>query len=141
MRSIFLKNFSASVFIRADLGHKRHFNPSLVDVTALDRLSTANFPYWSPDNPTNDWPRLGFRRTAYGGGIMPYKSTSFLRVQDVSLAYNVGKEYLQALKFTSLRAFISARNLFTFYKWPGADPESGFAPMPRTFSVGLNIVL
>ncbi|MGN0021469.1 MAG: SusC/RagA family TonB-linked outer membrane protein [Sphingobacterium hotanense] len=137
----FLRNFSASVFIRADLGHKRHFNPSLVDVTSLDRLSTANFPYWSPDNPTNDWPRLGFRRTAYGGGIMPYKPTSFLRVQDVSLAYNVGKEYLQALKFTSLRAFVSARNLFTFDKWPGADPESGFAPMPRTFSVGLNIVL
>lgn len=137
----FLRNFSASVFLRADLGHKRAFSPSLVDVTALDRLSTSNFPYWSPDNQSNDWPRLGFRRTAYGGGIMPYKTTSFLRVQDVTLGYNVSAEHLRALKFSSLRVFASARNLLTFDKWPGADPESGFAPMPRTFSLGLNLVL
>jgi len=137
----FLKNFNASIFLRADLGHKRAFSPSLVDVTALDRLSTANFPYWSPDNQSNDWPRLGFRRTAYGGGIMPYKSTSFLRVQDISLGYNVGSEYLKALKFSSLRIFASARNLLTFDNWPGADPESGFDPMPRTYTLGLNLIL
>jgi hypothetical protein len=40
-----------------------------------------------------------------------------------------------------VRMFFSVRNLATFTKWPGWDPESGMNPMPRTFTVGFNFTL
>src|SRR5690606_5242766 len=85
----FLSNFSASIFIRADLGHIRTFSFARAESSTFNRRSTANYPYWSPDNRSNDWPRLTLRTAGYGGGIMPYKPASFVRVQDFTLSYQV----------------------------------------------------
>jgi hypothetical protein len=45
-----------------------------------------------------------------------------------------------------VRIFAAARNLYTITKWPGWDPESWDSdgnniPMPRTFTLGLNLSL
>jgi TonB-linked SusC/RagA family outer membrane protein len=137
----FLRNFSASVFIRADLGHLRAFPQSVAGWSTFDRIATANYPYWTPDNQTNDYPRLSVNDSPFGGGVMPYKESSFIRIQDVSLSYNVPSAVAQRYKMDNLRIFGSVRNLFTFTKWPGWDPESGNVPMPRIVTVGFNLSL
>ncbi len=144
----FLKHFTASIFLRADLGHIRSFPQSVTGWSTYDRNSTANFEYWTADNRSNDYPRLNNNISPFGGGIMPYKPVSFLRVQDVSLSYNVPAEWASAIKLKSARVFGSVRNLATFTKWPGWDPETGrntdnpnLDPMPRTFTVGVNVSL
>ena len=70
------------------------------------------------------------------------------RVQDVNLAYAVPANLVQRVKVNNMRVFVSARNLFTFTKWPGWDPEGWSSaavpvnqPMPKTFTVGLNMSL
>lgn len=137
----FLKNFSASVFLRADLGHVRAFNQSVQGWSTFDRNSTANYPYWTPENRSNEYPRLANNIAPFGGGIIPFKQTSFLRIQDISLSYALPSHLAEAAKFKSARIFGSVRNLATFTKWPGWDPESGHYPMPKTFTVGLNVSL
>jgi TonB-linked SusC/RagA family outer membrane protein len=137
----FLRNFSASIFIRADLGHLRAFPQSVAGWSTFDRIATANYPYWTPDNQTNDYPRLSVNDSPFGGGVMPYKTSSFVRIQDVSLSYNVPSAVAQRYKMKNLRVFGSVRNLFTFTKWPGWDPESGSVPMPRIVTVGFNLSL
>ncbi len=137
----FLKNFTASVFIRADLGHLRAFSWSISEYSTFDRRSTANYEYWTPENQTNDYPRLGNNKSPYGGGIMPYKSSAFVRVQDISLGYTIPSEATDKFKLQNVRIFGAVRNAFTFSKWPGWDPESGDLPMPRTFTFGLNLSL
>ncbi|WP_439583193.1 SusC/RagA family TonB-linked outer membrane protein [Dyadobacter bucti] len=144
----FLKNFTASIFLRADLGHIRDFRESVTGWSTFDRNSTANYPYWTPDNRNNEFPRLNNNVAPFGGGIMPYKSVSFLRVQDVSLSYNVPSAIASIAKFNSVRVFAAVRNLATFTKWPGWDPETSLDrtrpsldPMPRTFTFGLNVSL
>jgi len=137
----FLRNFSASIFIRADLGHLREFPQSVAGWSTLDRNSTANYPYWTPDNQTNDYPRLSVNDSPFGGGVMPYKSSSFVRIQDVSLSYNVPSAVAQRYKMKNLRVFGSVRNLYTFDQWPGWDPESGSTPMPQIVTVGFNLSL
>jgi hypothetical protein len=106
-----------------------------------DRRSTMDFPYWTPENPTNEYARLNANTNVFGGGINFFKSASFVRVQDLSLSYNIPSEVVSKLKLNSLRVFASGRNLLTFDKWPGWDPESAGSnlPMPRITTVGLNL--
>lgn len=137
----FLKNFSMSVFIRADLGFIRDYWPAMnYGFESDDRWNRNNgpVPYWTKDKPNNEYARLNVNTGGYGGGVMIYKPSSFVRIQDVTLSYNVPLDVIQKAKIKSLQAFFSTRNLATFTNWPGWDPESGMSPMPRTFTIGLN---
>lgn len=45
---------------------------------------------------------------------------------------------------SNLKVFMSGKNLYTFTKWLGTDPESGdtstsMYPMPRTITFGANV--
>lgn len=140
----FLKNFTASVFVRADLGHLGAYSPALNggwDQNDRFNRNVGPVPYWTADRPNNEYPRLNTYLAAFGGGIMIYKPRSFVRVQDVSLAYDIPREVLKKLKMNSAQVFGSVRNLATFSKWPGWDPESGMNPMPRNYTLGLSLSL
>ncbi|MEK6479364.1 TonB-dependent receptor [Catalinimonas sp. 4WD22] len=142
----FLKNFTASVFIRADLGHIGEFDYAVHESSTYDRINIWNIPYWTPTNGNDEYARTSEVHGAYGGGLRIFKSRSFVRVQDVSLAYNIPMNLAERINVNSLRIFASARNLFTFTDWPGWDPETGLSgtmdgPMPKTFSIGVNVSL
>lgn len=141
---VFLKNFTASLFIRADLGHIGSFRDAMNMVYGIyDRVNrpSGDIPYWTPENPSNEYPGLTPNYEGFGGTLMVYKPRSFVRVQDLSLAYNLTSSAAQVLKLEGLQVFGSVRNLLTFTKWPGWDPESGMSPMPRTFTVGFRCSL
>jgi TonB-linked SusC/RagA family outer membrane protein len=140
----FLKNFTASVFVRAELGHVGSYNVALNSgFESNDRWNRNNgpVPYWTADNPNTEYARLNVNTGAYGGGLMVYKPRSYMRIQDVSLAYNVPASVINRIRLNNLQFYGSIRNLATFTKWPGWDPESGMNPMPRTFTIGLNCSL
>ena len=135
------RNLTASLFIRADLGHMRNFGPAIHRHSTYDRRNTPPVPYWTKENRSNDWPRLSQNDAPYGGGIDLFKPSSFVRIQDFTLNYSFPLETLNQINFKSLQLFGSVRNLYTISDWPGWDPESGFSPMPRTYTVGLNLSL
>lgn len=137
-----LKNIEVMVFLRADLGQygaRGDFNRSGSNV--YDRSNAWDLPYWSKTNPSARYPRLNVNTIAYEGGIVMYESAAFLRLQDLSVAYNFPKALLAPVKLSALKVFASARNLLTITKWTGWDPESRNNAMPRIFSVGLNTTL
>jgi len=142
----FLKNFTASVFIRADLGHIGSFKDAMNMVYGIyDRVNrpSGDIPYWTPENPSTEYPGLTPNYEGFGGTLMIYKPKSFVRVQDLSLAYNLTPSAAKSLRLDALQVFGSVRNLLTFTKWPGWDPESesGMEPMPRTFTIGFRCSL
>jgi TonB-dependent starch-binding outer membrane protein SusC len=138
----FLKDFTASFFIRADLGQIGAYPYVLENTSTLDRRNAWERPYWTPTNPNNVWPSLGHVWDAFGGGVTIYKPMSFVRIQDASLSYNLPSSIAQRINLNNVRIFASVRNLATFTKWPGWDPEkTGLSPMPRTFTFGLNLSL
>lgn len=137
----FLKNFTASLFIRSDIGHVGEYSDALNEgFESNDRRSRINgpVPYWTTENQNNEYARLDVNTGAYGGGLMIYKPRTFVRIQDISLTYNVPSSAAQLLRLNSLQVYGSVRNLATFTKWPGWDPESEMNPMPRTITLGLN---
>jgi TonB-linked SusC/RagA family outer membrane protein len=143
----FLKDFTASFFIRADLGHIGQYEHVLEGHSTFDRRNAWVRPYWTPTEPNNEWPALGHVWDAFGGGITIYKPRSFVRFQDLSISYNMPKSITSRINANNLRLFVSGRNLITITKWPGWDPETPATgnmqnqPMPRTYTFGLNLSL
>ncbi len=48
---------------------------------------------------------------------------SYIKLKETTLAYNLSGEYLQKLKISNARFFLTGINLLTFTKYPGGDPE------------------
>ena len=70
---------------------------------------------------------------------------SFVRLQDVSLAYQFDGGLLKKLGLGSAKFYVSGKNLYTWTKWKGWDPETGQGlifngrPVMKDPSVGLDI--
>jgi len=140
----FLERFTANVFIRSDLGHIGKFRDAMnAGYGIYDRVNrpSAEIPYWTPENGNAEYPGLTPNYEGFGGTLLVYKPRSFVRIQDLSIAYDIPASALKLLKLTDLNIYIASRNLATFSKWPGWDPESLSDPMPRTFTFGLNCSL
>ncbi|MEX2404958.1 MAG: SusC/RagA family TonB-linked outer membrane protein [Balneolales bacterium] len=142
----FLNNWSASIFVRADLGHIAAFGPPFAGHSTNDRINRYGIPFWTPENRNNEWPALTSEQAQYGDGISYWAPRSFVRIQDASLSYALPTAIAERLQMQNLRIFGSIRNLYTFTNWPGFDPETeeddgtvGMVPMPRTFTVGLSL--
>ncbi len=115
------------------------------DVFDLQKMTPSRqMLRWTPDNPNNDYPRANNTR-GYKASDFFITDGSFLRVQNITLGYNVRSGFVKGV--SSIRLFCSANNLYTFTKFnPGFDPEVGEDginwgnyPRPRAFSLGLNI--
>jgi TonB-dependent starch-binding outer membrane protein SusC len=112
------------------------------------RLNYQNVPrggwdYWMPENPDARFERLDFPSTYKPSR---YLQRNFIRIQDVSLSYSIDQKSLSKINIQSLRIFVSGKNLATFTKWRGHDPETGVGfgvglPVMRSYSVGLNVEL
>jgi TonB-dependent starch-binding outer membrane protein SusC len=100
--------------------------------------------YWSPRNPNGKFPRIvdgSFPKVAPN----LYERRSFVRLQDISLGYNLPANILKKIKAQAVNVFISGKNLVTWTNWEGWDPETGQGfdvggrPVMRAISVGIQI--
>lgn len=136
------RNWTGSLFVRADLGHigaePAALNPGEESNDRRGR-HTGPVPYWTPWNPINDYARLDLLTGGYGGGINIYRDREFVRIQDVTLSYSLPENLANRFQLRNLRVYGSVRNLATFTKWPHWDPESGYTAMPRTYTIGINL--
>jgi len=71
---------------------------------------------------------------------------SYLRVKNVTLTYNIPKEFFAAKLFDYSRIYISGQNLLTLTNYTGLDPEvsiggidNNLYPSTKTISIGLNL--
>lgn len=97
---------------------------------------------WSPRNPDAVFPQSWLSPQVAGTF---YQQRNFVRLQDVSLSYRLGRRAAKAIGAESLSASISGKNLLTFTKWVGWDPEMNLGadsvskPVMRSLSVGIDV--
>ena len=106
--------------------------------------NSFNFDYWTPENPDARYRQLGVYNGTVGEGFSPYIQRSFVRLQDVTLSYNVPSSFLNKAKIKRLKVYVSGKNLLTLTDWDGWDPETGAGlnfshPVMKSYSVGLNL--
>ncbi|MFD2599251.1 SusC/RagA family TonB-linked outer membrane protein [Sphingobacterium corticis] len=141
----FLKHFSASISMYALWGHSSPFNFTKSRDGFPDRRNSYAFPYWTPENPSNEFARINSNEGS-ASGFNVYRKRSFIRIDNISLAYNVPQELLQRYKLRGLRVFGNVRNAGMWApEWqfwdPEWDPDNGAGPTPRFYTLGLDISL
>ena len=107
----------------------------------------TNLERWTPTNPSTKYPSAFFgfgRGNYYTWGDFFYQDAWFIRLQNVSLSYQVPRTWLSRIGFISaLRLHASANNLFVITPYDGLDPETdayvAAYPNARTYSFGVNI--
>ena len=107
----------------------------------------TNLERWTPTNPSTKYPSAFFgmgRGSYYTWGDFFYQDAWFIRLQNVSLSYQLPQAWLSKIRFISgLRLHASANNLFVITPYDGLDPETdAYAaayPNARTYSFGVNI--
>lgn len=141
------KNFDLYVLVAGNFGGGKWYQKS--NAAAYLTAGTGRFndnmtskPYWTPENQSNEFPSAFF---AGDGRFLGLQSRTFVRVQDATLSYRVKPQLLSKIRVNSAKIFVSARNIATFTKWFGGDPETGTPvrentfPVPSTYSIGANI--
>ncbi|MFY7666070.1 SusC/RagA family TonB-linked outer membrane protein [Flavobacterium sp.] len=152
------KNFDLSVFCQGSVGNDI-MNLTYRNGTANNQLYqnvlTDALNFYSADNTNTNIPRpinsLANPNQEISDRFI--EDGSYLRIQNVTLGYNLPTSILSKVKLTRLRVFASAQNLYTFTKYSGYDPEigsfnqnvllsnidNGRYPSPRTYSIGVNL--
>lgn len=140
------KNFTFSFFINSIQGGKKFYqmdNAGVVNVAwrsddVLRINASAVRPYWTPENGVNNATGV-YNSPAVSSGI--YESRSFVRLQDVSLAYRFGSNMLNKLDIEALQVYIASKNPYVWTKWSGWDPETGTSnsPLMRNITAGFRV--
>lgn len=94
------------------------------------RRNQIKVDYWTPENPTNQFPKPG---TVYPAGnswtTLAYYDASFVKIRSINFGYTFAQNILDKLKMRSLRVYFTAQNpflLFSPYRKEvgGLDPEA-----------------
>ncbi len=150
------KNWSFFAFINSIQGGKGYYtqlNDQSEIVGGFNSYGSGNhynwnFPTsydaWLPENSDGRYERIGAISAPGQRGIETVER-SFVRLQDVSLSYSFDQEVLSKFKIQRLKLILSGKNLATFTKYPGLDPETGTGitkngrPVLRSIALGLNV--
>jgi len=146
------KGFTFRMFINTIQGGKNSYLGANHPYGVNGTKSTAQhgnwftfYDYWSPSNPGGKYPLIW-----EPAQISPvqYLSRSFVRLQDVSLSYQIPGSVINKIKLKSASLYVSGKNLVTLTKWDGWDPETGQGiissnplPVMKSYTLGLNLSL
>ncbi len=93
------------------------------------RVNQMKVNYWTPTNPTNDFPQPDAGRDALlYTSTLTYRDGSFIKIRTIDLGYNLPAKWLSGAKIQGLRIYASAQNPFILWsplvkEGLGLDPE------------------
>nr|WP_221395184.1 TonB-dependent receptor [Dyadobacter sp. NIV53] len=145
------KGIDLSFFIFARVGQKILSKFHQDNLTLQGRYNQIKVDYWTPNNPTNEFPRPNFNQEfpVYNTSFI-YFDGSFVKVRNINVGYTFSQKFVQKLGLESLRLFASIQQPFIFSKYRskynGIDPESSdgninsdVTPATRISTFGLNV--
>ena len=149
------KNFDFSVQLQGVAGNKNMLSGWYQQLALVNGGTAQRWQYenrWTYDNPD---------RNAKFPKMKPYVidseisvpstywllNSSFLRVKNIQLGYNLSSEILNKIKIQRLRLYVNAENFYCFNSYyKGWDPEmysandnGSFYPIVATYTFGVNV--
>lgn len=101
--------------------------------------------YWTPENPTNAFPRpntkRNFRNYPYFSSLF-YENGSFVKLSEATLGYTLPSSLTGRLRSDRIRLYVTGKNLGTWSRVENYDPERGGAlsfPMTRMIVAGVDV--
>ncbi len=170
------KGFDLTIFLSGSYGNDiLNYNKRWLDISGsnsnvLASCSWAIVEKIDPDGPDNyrnyhvtgvNGPNaLAARMYTSSGTNMNWRVSdyyiedgSYLRIKNVSLAYNFPRKWLRATPLTGVKAYVNIQNLYTWTNYSGYDPEVGALygnalytgidygryPSPKTYTFGATV--
>lgn len=105
------------------------------------KLNGVKVNYWTPFNPSNDFPRPSHNTNATYQGALAIQDASYIRLRTLQLGYSFPKQWIKNLQLQKLRVYATATNLFTFTDFLSYSPEltPGSYPESRQYVFGINV--
>lgn len=141
------KNIDLYVMLAGTFGGSNYYMQSnmwayMTNGSGLFNSNGIYIPYWTPENKSNKYTSATF---SGDGRFLGLQNRGFVRVQDITLSYTFREHWVKQAGLGALKVFLSGKNLGTFTKWDGADPETGAGvnngtyPVLTSFTLGANV--
>ncbi|MGM9736000.1 MAG: SusC/RagA family TonB-linked outer membrane protein [Candidatus Cryptobacteroides sp.] len=144
------KGLELSIYLQGVAGNKI-YNANNIDNTGMAAAvnqTTAVLKRWTGEGTSNFMPRAVYGDPNQNCRVSDrfVEDGSYLRVKNITLAYSFPKRWMEKIHLEGIRVALSCENVATITKYSGFDPEvsingidSSLYPIPRTFSIGLNV--
>ncbi len=117
-------DFSASVYTVQGIVKD---NPYLYDFSSGGSLraifSGIRQNYWTPENPTGNWPRPNAGIDPNNLFALGTQDASYIRLQNVTIGYSFPDRIISKFGITRLRLYGTGQNLFTWTDYQSYSPE------------------
>ena len=148
------KNFDLSVYAYLRWGQTIHYNmlgwyqPNAFATNASpSRTFPEHFNYWTPNNPSNDFPIMNYQETTSsmsGFSGLNYVDGSFFKIKNITLGYTLPSHISKRMKVERFRLYGTMTNPLVVAKshlLKQYDPEMNGVmsyPLTKQIVVGLN---
>lgn len=105
------------------------------------KLNGIKVNYWTPENPSNEYPRPRHNTSIAHHSALSYQDASYIRLRTLTLGYTLPKHLTQKIHIDRLRFYLTGTNIFTATKFLSYSPEltPGSYPESRQWIFGLNL--
>ena len=108
--------------------------------------TTNMLDMWMEPGDVTNVPKASVSRDYFGVTTYFYENAAFVRLKNLTLSYDLPSSLLKKTKVVKgVRIFATGRNLLTFTKFSGLDPEidsNGYLaeyPNPKQYTIGLEV--
>lgn len=139
------KDISLSVQMMARLGG--YIEYGMNDQLNYESANWGSIDYWTPANQNAKFPSPGlgadqqWTYNTYASSLM-YEKANFFKIKDITLAYNLPKNWIRHIGMSSARVYMSMKNYITFSSIDDYDPERGGSiafPLQKQIILGVNV--
>ncbi|MCL3781918.1 SusC/RagA family TonB-linked outer membrane protein [Prolixibacteraceae bacterium JC049] len=136
INNIQFKDFELGFVIMGKFNYMGKFNDAKNNGQTYTKNSTTyKLPYWTPENPSNDYARILSHAPV---GFNVYRKKSHVRLQNISLAYNVPAKWTKPIKLENVKVGLNVENVTAIAPdWDFGDPEHKY-DLPRIFSFSVD---
>ncbi|MEQ9438570.1 MAG: TonB-dependent receptor [Cyclobacteriaceae bacterium] len=141
--------FDLSIFVYARVGQMLRSAFHDGNNTLQGRYNNLDVDYWTPDNPTNAYPRPNQNQeNIVYGSTLRYFDGSYAKIRNISLGYTLPTSFIERTGLSRARIYGSIQNAALFTQYDAYDPEiyddddpevDGEVPIPRVFLIGVNL--
>ncbi len=144
------KGFELSIYLQGVSGNKIYNQTRSVmeSMSAAYNQAASTANRWYGEGTSNSMPRAVWADPNGNNRISDrwVENGSYLRLKNVTLAYNFPDKWLKRINFENARILVSCENVATITGYKGLDPEVGIDgidyssfPPSRVFNIGLSV--
>ena len=122
------KGFDLLVLGAGSQGAELLYAVTRADALQQNTLKTFYTDAWKDASSTGyKYPKPDANDKYYRTSNMRVYDASFFKIKQIQLGYTVPRKLVKKIALSSLRAYVSLDDWFTFTKYPGLDPETSHA--------------